>query len=48
MIDTWLFGSELELTWFPYILREMSTYNKGLLFFRRHCLSGSLDSLEQF
>jgi hypothetical protein len=44
MIGTWLFGSELELTWFPYILREMQV----LLIFRRHGLSGSLDSLRQF
>jgi hypothetical protein len=32
MIGTWLFGSKLELTWFPYILREMSTYNRGCYF----------------
>jgi hypothetical protein len=50
MIDTWSFGLELELTWFPYILREMSRLyiQHVLLFFRRHCLSGSLNSLEQF
>jgi hypothetical protein len=49
MIGTWLFCSKLELAWFPMHLREMSTYiQQVLLLFRRHGLSGSLDSLEQF
>jgi hypothetical protein len=48
MIGTWLFGSELELTWFPYIFERDVYIQQVLLFFRRRCLSGSLDSLEQF
>jgi hypothetical protein len=48
MIGTWLFGSELELTWFPCIFKRDVYIHQALLFFRRHGLSGSLDSLEQF
>jgi hypothetical protein len=48
MIDTWLFGLELELTWFPGIFERDVYIQQVLLFFRRHGLSGSLDSLEQF
>jgi hypothetical protein len=48
MIGTWLFGSELELTWFPCIFERDVYIQQVLLFFRRHGLSGSLDNLEQF
>jgi hypothetical protein len=47
MIGTWLFSSELELSWFPGIF-ERDVYIQVFLFFRRHGLSGSLDNLEQF
>jgi hypothetical protein len=46
MIGTWLFGSKLELTWFPGIFERDVYIQQGLLFFRRHGLSGSLDNLE--
>jgi hypothetical protein len=48
MFGTYLFGSELELTWFPYIFERDVYIQLVLLFFRRHGLSGSLDSLKQF
>jgi hypothetical protein len=47
MIGTWLLGSELELTWFPYIFDRDVYIQQVLLIFRRHGLRGSLDNLEQ-
>jgi hypothetical protein len=48
MIGTWLFGSELELAWFPMHFERDVYIQQVLLLFRSHGLSGSLDSLEQF
>jgi hypothetical protein len=50
IIGTWSFGLELELAWFPMHFIEMPTYmiEQALLLFRRHGLSGSLDSLDEF
>jgi hypothetical protein len=47
MIGTWLFGSQLELTWFPSIFERDVYIQQVLLFFRRRGFSGSLDNLEQ-
>jgi hypothetical protein len=46
MIGTWVFGSELELAWFPMHFERDVYIQKVLLLFRSHGLSGSLDSLE--
>jgi hypothetical protein len=48
MIGTWLFGSKLELAWFPMHFERDVYIQQVLLLFRSHGLSGSLDSLEQF
>jgi hypothetical protein len=48
MIDTWLFGSELELALFPMHFERDVSVQQALLLFGRHGLSGSFDSLEQF
>jgi hypothetical protein len=48
MIGTWSFGSELELAWFPMHFERDVYIQQALLLFKRHDLSGSLDSLEQF
>jgi hypothetical protein len=48
MIGTWLFGSELELSLVSMHFERDVYIQQVLLLFRRHGLSGSLDSLEQF
>jgi hypothetical protein len=48
MIGTWSFGSELELAWFWMHFERDIYIQHALLLFRRHGLSGSLNSLEQF
>ena len=48
MIGTWLFSSELELSWFAGIFERDVYIQQVVLIFRRHGLSGSLDNLEQF
>jgi hypothetical protein len=47
MIDSWLFGSELELTWFPGTFERDVYIEQVFLFFSRHGLSGYLDNLKQ-
>jgi hypothetical protein len=46
MIDTWSFGSELELAWFPMHFERDVYTQQALLPFSKHGLSGSLHSLE--
>jgi hypothetical protein len=48
MIDTWSFGSELELAWFPMHFGKDVYIQQALLPFRRHGSSVSVESLEQF
>jgi hypothetical protein len=46
MIGTRLFCSEVELAWFPMQFERDVYIQQELILFRRHNLSGSLDSLE--